>query len=265
MECRAERDPAPAQKPENPWPISVHRPATLGERRQLRSRKTAARTGQTLKTENASLRGSMRYVAKERRALQEKYNELLKWKRRMLRDKEGVVNDERVHNLQVLVGKLKGALERARDPSIPQRALRKIRRAAKTIHDVPGLTESEKILFQRAVKHGYEIHRHGWPDFLMIHKDTGRIRFIEVKSPHDSLSDSQILMCKALQECGIEVEVFKAGPNRFQPWHEVAKSAGVDVPQVRGWSHVLPPNEPTTRGVHARPTGQRDGGQGRET
>ena len=52
-------------------------------------------------------------------------------------------------------------------------------------------------------------HGTGFPDLILLHRKTGDIRFIEVKSPGDKLSDAQRYWIKYLIENKINVTVTK--------------------------------------------------------
>jgi hypothetical protein len=79
--------------------------------------------------------------------------------------------------------------------------------------------KTEQVLVDQATEQGYEVLRNGWPDFILVHKETRRKRFVECKRPDplDVLSPSQEKMHKALDECGIKVEVFRGEPGFIGP------------------------------------------------
>ncbi len=123
------------------------------------------------------------------------------------------------------IASLHAEMERMRDPSIPRRARRHIRRAAEKPEDTPGLTPAEQFCLEQAIRQGYEVHRAGWPDFLLIHKQTGQARFIQVENPSEALSSNQITLFRALSKIGIEVEIFRAGKPEDEttsPWQALA-------------------------------------------
>ncbi len=124
------------------------------------------------------------------------------------------------------IADLHAKIERLKDPSIPRRARKDIRKAVSRIDEIPNLRlyAAEKVFVQDAIDRGYLVYRSGWPDFLLIHKQTGERRFIEVKSPTDDLTDSQRAMFAALEQCGIEIEIYRAGKQpgtRCSPWRDL--------------------------------------------
>ena len=95
------------------------------------------------------------------------------------------------------------------------------------------LTESEERFAKIAESKGYRIYHRGWPDFLCVNAD-GRIHFIEVKYGGDKLSEHQVSMFTALDECGIHVKVCRPEWDQPVPWRtfltgtEVESSRGAD-------------------------------------
>lgn len=169
---------------------------------------------------------------------------------------DGIPDTDRERAYRGHIAKLHAQIQRMKDPSIPQRARRHIRRAASRIEDMPGLQDSEKLFFVDAMRHGFEIYRAGWPDFLLIHKETGQPRFIEVKSPTDSLSDNQKTMFAALEQCGIKVEVYRSGKRegkRARPWRQEVEQTTRDEPaQESGAQLSQGPEAHVPKGTLAR-------------
>jgi hypothetical protein len=73
-----------------------------------------------------------------------------------------------------------------------------------------------------AASKGWEAHRSGWPDFLIV-KD-GKPCFVEVKSTDDELRPSQVKMFRALETTGLSVLVWwELYPDRLMPWKRFRK------------------------------------------
>jgi hypothetical protein len=53
--------------------------------------------------------------------------------------------------------------------------------------------------------HGTTVYRRGWPDFLVVRN--GTVSCVEVKSKSDSPSEEQLQIHKALESCGINVNL----------------------------------------------------------
>jgi len=151
----------------------------------------------------------------QNRRLKTQIKNLEKFSRKLRREGKGspIYAGYREH-----IANLHAEIQRLRDPSIPRRAVSKLRKAASRIEDIPNLRlhAAEKVFVQEAIDQGYLVYRNGWPDFLLIHKKSGESRFVEVKSPADGLSDSQIAMFEALEKCGLVVEVYRAGKQAQQ-------------------------------------------------
>lgn len=68
---------------------------------------------------------------------------------------------------------------------------------------------SLELKMQKELEHdGWEVAHIGWPDFIAVRN--GKVRLIELKSPHDKVSRVQERMHKLLRKAfGIKVEVIK--------------------------------------------------------
>lgn len=76
-------------------------------------------------------------------------------------------------------------------------------------HDDNGfpLTATEKIVYDSLKRGGWEVRKHGWPDFIA---SKGKlVRFIEVKSKTDRLRASQLANHRLLRRAGIKVDVYE--------------------------------------------------------
>lgn len=70
------------------------------------------------------------------------------------------------------------------------------------------LTPRERYVYGQLLRNGYQIYRGGWPDFMVVKE--GKVRFIEVKATHDSVSKAQKRMHKAFRSfLKIEVNVVR--------------------------------------------------------
>lgn len=67
------------------------------------------------------------------------------------------------------------------------------------------MTRTEKYVYERLIKEGYEVLHTGCPDFL-CYKD-GKISFIEVKSGGDITTEDQDRFLALLRSAGIQAEV----------------------------------------------------------
>lgn len=77
---------------------------------------------------------------------------------------------------------------------------------------------------------GYEVQRHGWPDFIIFKDD--EIIAVEVKSFRDRLSEKQIKVINLLNKFGIKSRVWWAAkPNKLLEVETFLKE--VDKPENR--------------------------------
>jgi transposase InsO family protein len=75
-----------------------------------------------------------------------------------------------------------------------------------------------------AENHDVRIWRHGWPDFLLQDRSTGKTYAVEVKRGKDVVRESQAAMFVALEAAGIPVYVWNpAVPNRLRHWRSYAE------------------------------------------
>jgi len=79
------------------------------------------------------------------------------------------------------------------------------------------MNENEKELHRELVKKGYKVLRNGWPDFLVIPPNKGKIFAMELKYGRDKVSPDQKKMHKALEEAGLEVRVHQVVPPVAKP------------------------------------------------
>ena len=85
------------------------------------------------------------------------------------------------------------------------------------------LTESEEDFFLRALDRGdVDVLRHGWPDFLLRNRATGKLYGVEVKGgPTERLRQSQRHMFEALERVGIPVYVWTPRDRaKLTPWRK---------------------------------------------
>lgn len=76
----------------------------------------------------------------------------------------------------------------------------------------------ERDFLARAMRKGFEAHRHGWPDFLLEGKD-GSFIGVEVKSRGYEVNPVQARTFAALERLGVRVYVWDARePEKLQPW-----------------------------------------------
>lgn len=72
-------------------------------------------------------------------------------------------------------------------------------------HTESGLSRSEYLFQQSALKEGWTIYRSGWPDFLL--ERDGILRFVEVKHHRHGLNPNQKTLFATLKRNGFPVEV----------------------------------------------------------
>lgn len=93
------------------------------------------------------------------------------------------------------------------------------RREKQSAVDENTLTSAERAFCVLADSRGKRVYRHGWPDFLVIDKDTSGVVFVEVKTGSDDIHDSQLKMFTALEDAGLRVCVWRPEePLILVPW-----------------------------------------------
>jgi len=104
--------------------------------------------------------------------------------------------------------------ETAKKLGVPKSGVEKV---SKSLHEqgiLPSYRESSdhlnerarlKCLKQEADKKGYDVYVRGYPDMIVVNRETKRTFAIEEKSSHDSLRVDQIQMIKIFEENGIPV------------------------------------------------------------
>lgn len=98
---------------------------------------------------------------------------------------------------------------------------------------------TEQAFIAAAQSHGCEVHRSGWPDFV-LRTPTG-LKAVEVKPEGGTLKRSQIQCFKLLEEAGLEVWIWT--PGSFARWNEYLRG------QLRRAAGVLKrPDEPPKGG-----------------
>lgn len=85
------------------------------------------------------------------------------------------------------------------------------------------LNQRESQVFESVIAAGWACLRNGWPDFTII-SPKGEVAFIEVKRPHDVLSDSQKQMGTLLMRLGFKVYI--SDGNSLDPMPEFEVAAG---------------------------------------
>lgn len=92
--------------------------------------------------------------------------------------------------------------------------------------DEDTLTEAEQRFLSLADAKGKLCLRSGWPDFLVIDRDTGGVVWVEVKAERDEVRPSQIKMFAALEKhADIRVMVWNPRtPNKLVPWRQYTNS-----------------------------------------
>ncbi len=91
------------------------------------------------------------------------------------------------------------------------------------------LTDSEEDFYLRALARGnLNVMRHGWPDFLLVDRETGAAYCVEVKlGPGDRMRPNQLAMAKVLERLGIKVYVWTPKHrDRLTPWRTFATRRG---------------------------------------
>ncbi len=88
-------------------------------------------------------------------------------------------------------------------------------------------SEAERCFYERAAaKDEHEIHRGGWPDFLLASKVTGKLFGVEVKSETDLLSRGQVKCFAMLEKAGIPIYVWQPRrPAVLAPWRTWFKAS----------------------------------------
>jgi hypothetical protein len=93
----------------------------------------------------------------------------------------------------------------------------------------PGPGNEAEAFFEAWVngRHGHKVIKNGWPDFLLMHKDTGRPFAVEVKTAADRMSRRQEKCFAALESGGIAVYVWcPSEPKKLEPWRAYLKRTG---------------------------------------
>lgn len=67
---------------------------------------------------------------------------------------------------------------------------------------------SEKEIFDSLKAEGYDVYKHGWPDFIAVKGD--EVRFIEAKGKNAALDANQLRVHKILATKGINVEIVRS-------------------------------------------------------
>lgn len=82
-----------------------------------------------------------------------------------------------------------------------------------------GLTDAERQFCVLAEARGKAAFRSGWPDFMVIDRDTGGLVFVEVKTGADDVHLSQAIMFSALESQGMRVCIWRPEePLVLAPW-----------------------------------------------
>ncbi|MDP7305989.1 MAG: VRR-NUC domain-containing protein, partial [Pirellulaceae bacterium] len=65
------------------------------------------------------------------------------------------------------------------------------------------------LLYEAMQKRGWRVFRNGWPDFLVLDKNTAKGCAIEFKAKGDQIRPAQTEMHAALQELGIPTHIVR--------------------------------------------------------
>lgn len=88
-----------------------------------------------------------------------------------------------------------------------------------TVDGEPGVNEAEGAFGRRAIDRGLTVHRHGWPDFLLVDPSNGETFAVEVKAGGDPVRANQARVFDALEKAGIRVYVWRPEePSKLVPW-----------------------------------------------
>ena len=79
-------------------------------------------------------------------------------------------------------------------------------RVARAFMGPPLALVAERLL---CVEGGWNMWGAGFPDLTLVHRETGHGRWVEVKSPHDRLSDQQMEWLRGLDGAGADVVVWR--------------------------------------------------------
>lgn len=69
------------------------------------------------------------------------------------------------------------------------------------------LTAHEREVYNTLCGLGCIVLRNGWPDFLVIHRESGRILAVEAKAAKSAVSNAQRVVHSTLKKAGIQVVV----------------------------------------------------------
>ena len=126
------------------------------------------------------------------------------------------------------------------------------RREKQSAVDEATLTDAERAFCVLADSRGKRVFRHGWPDFLVVDKDTNGVVFVEVKTGADDVHESQLKMFAALEEVGLRVCVWRPEePLILVPWRRFYD-------REKNHRRGSPPRGPTLPG--SRPRDENSGG-----
>jgi|ETNvirnome_2_130_1030620.scaffolds.fasta_scaffold06422_2 hypothetical protein len=71
------------------------------------------------------------------------------------------------------------------------------------------MNTKETLLYEAMQKRGWRVFRNGWPDFLVLDKNTAKGCAIEFKAKGDQIRPAQTEMHAALQELGIPTHIVR--------------------------------------------------------
>lgn len=84
------------------------------------------------------------------------------------------------------------------------------------------MSRAESKFRERATKRGWNVHRSGWPDFIV--QRSGEVHLVEVKGKDDRLRPSQRRAFAALELLGIQVKIWwELRPEGLLPWRAFDK------------------------------------------
>jgi hypothetical protein len=81
------------------------------------------------------------------------------------------------------------------------------------------MVESERVVDERYIADGWLPLSKGWPDRAYVRSNNGKIevRFVEIKSPSDTVDFNQALMHMILRDQGLDVRVEPASKTPLRP------------------------------------------------
>jgi len=87
------------------------------------------------------------------------------------------------------------------------------------------MPESEKAVDDRYRTEGWVPLKNGWPDRAYVRLKEGKleVRFVEIKSPNDTLSTDQELMHEVFRSQGLSVQIEPASKTPKPPLHTLAE------------------------------------------